>query len=139
MLFSCSSGDDSSNIDSSNSIKVTYEVLSSSAVNSSLGDPMITYVNSTGQLQTESISTLLANNPWSKTFDITTTTRPLQLSLLLSTSPPDVYRLFLDNQGSITQNIYINNELVASSTNTSASADIGGYNITINSLEYLLE
>lgn len=139
-VISCTKNDD--NVSSPNSVSspftVKYEIKSTATVRSSYGLPMVTYVNSTGQKQTESISLLSANTPWSKTISVTATSRPLQLSLLLSTSPPDIYRLWLTNAGNVTQNMYVNGELVASSTNT--SSNIGSeYNIKIIGLDYSIK
>ena len=142
MLQSCSSGgSDNSNTNSiSSPFIVKYEVITTSNVYSSFGTPRIAYVNSTGQQQTESVSNLTPSNPWIKTVTVTATTRPLQLNLLLSTLPPDVYRLWLSNAGSITQNIYVNGTLVASSTNQSVTTDngFGEYNINIIALDYAI-
>ncbi len=119
---------------------VKYEITSSSNVYSSYNLPIATYVNSTGQQQTESVPSLSANTPWVKTVTVTSTTRPLQLSLLLSTSPPGVYRLYLLNSGQITQNIYVNGNLVASSTNQSSTSANGSgqFNISTIALNYTI-
>jgi hypothetical protein len=139
-FISCTKNEDS--VSSSNAVTspftIKYEVKSTATVRSSYGLPMVTYVNSTGQKQTESISVLSASTPWSKTINVTSTSRPLQLSLLLSTSPPDVYRLWLTNAGDITQNMYINGVLVASSTNTSSTVG-SEYNIKIIGLDYTVK
>lgn len=140
VIISCTKNDDS--VSSPNSVSspftVKYEIKTTATVRASYGLPMVTYVNSTGQKQTESISVLSANTPWSKTMTVTTTSRPLQLSLLLSTSPPDVYRLWLNSAGDIIQNMYINGALVASSTNTSSI--IGPeYNIKLIGLDYSIK
>jgi hypothetical protein len=141
-IISCTKKEDS--VSSLNNVTspftVKYEVKSTATVHASYGLPMVTYVNSTGQKQTESISVLSANTPWSKTISVTTTSRPLQLSLLFSTSPPDVYRLWLTNAGDIIQNMYVNGVLIASSNNTSSIiANSGEYNIKIVGLDYTIK
>lgn len=141
LLQSCSSSSsDNSNTNNITSpFTVKYELITTSNANSSYGYPMVTYVNSTGQQQTESVPNLTPSNPWIKTVTVTTNTRPLQLNLLLSTQPADVYRLWLSNAGSITQNIYVNNVLVASSTNQSSSEPIlNQYNISLVPLQYTI-
>jgi hypothetical protein len=138
ILQSCSSGDNNSNSNSiSSPFTVKYEIISTSQVRASYNSPMITYNNSTNQTQTESVTNLTATTPWSKTVDITTTTRPLQLSLLISGNNPNYY-LILANAGSITQNLYINGVLKASSTNQSDSQPSLGswYRITIPAITY---
>jgi hypothetical protein len=144
VLQSCSS--DSNNNGSNNNnvsspFTVRYELRTTSNVHSSWGAPMVTYVNSTGQQQTESVPSLSSTNPWIKTITVTSTTRPLQLNLLLSTQPANVYRLWLSNVGSITQNIYVNDVLVASSINQSTttpyvSSTGNEYNIELVQLGY---
>jgi hypothetical protein len=61
----------------------------------------------------------------------------LQLSLLISGNNPNYY-LILANAGSITQNLYINGVLKASSTNQSDSQPSLGswYRITIPAITY---
>lgn len=142
ILQSCSS--DSSNTSNTNNnaisspFTVRYELRTTANVHSSWGSPMVTYVNSTGQQQTESVPNLTATNPWIKTISVTSTTRPLQLNLLLSTQPANIYRLWLSNAGSVTQNIYLNNVLVASSTNQSTTTpnNANEYNIQLMQLGY---
>lgn len=137
LLQSCSSNDNNSSTGStSGPFTVKYEVITTSNVHSSFGSPMVTYVNSTGQQQTESVPSLTPTNPWTKTVSVTSVTRPLQLNLLLSTQPANIYRLWLSNVGSITQNIYLNGVLVASSTNQSATVTSSEYNIQLVALGY---
>ena len=143
ILFSCSSGDDSSSNNNSDSITVKYEITASTSqgVHSSFGEPIITYVNGTSQFE---IGTVLdgeinSSAPWSKSVEITTSTRPLQLSLLLSTSPPEVYRLYLMDEGTVTQNLYINDELEASATYMSEqTSNNNQYDVNILPLDYTI-
>jgi hypothetical protein len=127
LLFSCkkdSNSTSSSNI--SGPFTVKYEIVPTTVVTSSWGVPNIFYVNATGQTETESVSALSNVNVWSKTITITTATRPLQLNLQASTIAGSYY-LVLDKAGSLTQNIYINGSLKASSTNQSETSPTGIY------------
>jgi hypothetical protein len=121
LLFSCKKDSNSTSSTSasiSSPFTVKYEVLPSAVVTTSFGFPNIFYVNSTGQPETMSLSNLSVAIPWSKTITITTTTRPLQLNLQAAASNA-AYYLVLDKAGSITQNLYINGSLKATSTNQS--------------------
>lgn len=144
ILQSCSSDSNDNQTNNNNNdvltpFTVKYELRTTSTVRSSYGQPMVTYINSTGQQQTESVPNLTSNNPWIKTVTITSTTRPLQINLLLSTQPANIYRLWLTNVGSVTQNIYINGVLKASSTNQSATVPIlNEYNIQLIQLNHMV-
>ena len=129
--FSCkkSSNDDNAKITSPFTVK--YEVKTKNKVSTSFGPLTVTYVNSTGQKQTENVYQITQATPWSKTITITTSTRPLILSLLLSTTPANAYRIVVN--GEITQNLYVNDKLVASSTNT------GSDNVQVVALEYTIK
>ena len=110
---------------------VKYEVTTNNKVYTSFGPLTVAYVNSTGQKQTESVYQITQATPWSKTITITTSTRPLILSLLLSSTPANVYRIVVN--GEITQNLYVNDKLVATSTNT------GSDNVQVIALEYTIK
>jgi hypothetical protein len=121
LLFSCKKDSNSTSSTSasiSSPFTVKYEALPSAVVTTSFGFPNIFYVNSTGQPETASLASLSVAIPWSKTITITTTTRPLQLNLQAAASNASYY-LVLDKAGSITQNLYINGSLKATSTNQS--------------------
>jgi hypothetical protein len=125
LLFSCKKDGGStpgSNISSPFTVK--YEIVPTGTVTSSWGAPNIFYTNATGQTETESVSSLSNASLWSKTITITTATRPLQLNLQASTIAGSYY-LILDKPGSLTQNIYINGSLKASSTNQSETNPTG--------------
>jgi hypothetical protein len=115
-------------------IIVKYEITTNTTFRAQSGSLTLTYVNSTGQNQTEIRTFITDTNPWNKTVTITTPTRPLKLSLLPTTLSS--YYLVLESRSSVAQsvtlNIYVNDKLVASSTNT------GGSNIKINALEYTI-
>lgn len=141
-IISCTKTEDSNSSSSnvSSPFTVKYEVISTSNAYASWGMPMVTYVNSTGQKETESVSSLSTARAWSKTVNVTTPTRPLNLNLLLSTSPPDVYRLWLKSAGEITQNLYVNGTLVASSSNKSSTISSDSqYDIKIIALDYTVK
>ncbi len=127
LLFSCkkdSNSTSSTNISSPFTVK--YELVPTTVVTSSWGAPNIFYINATGQTETESVNTLSNVSVWSKTITITTAIRPLKLNLHASTIAGSYY-LVLDKAGSLTQNIYINGSLKASSTNQSETSPTGIY------------
>jgi hypothetical protein len=129
LLFSCKKDSNSTSSTSasiSSPFTVKYEVLPSAVVTTSFGFPNIFYVNSTGQPETASLASLSVAIPWSKTITITTTTRPLQLNLQAAASNPSYY-LVLDKSGTITQNLYINGSLKATSTNQSEITPTASY------------
>lgn len=138
--FSCKKDNNNTSNSISSPFDVKYEIIASSKVTASFNYPMITYVNNTGQLQTESITSVLPGSPWVKSVSVTTTSRPLQLSLLLSANNP-AYYLVLQNSGSVVQNLYVNGSLVASSTNQSETIPTGNnntYKINILPLDYVV-
>ena len=98
---------------------VKYEISATENTYSSYGSLLVSYVNGTGQNETESPTFLSNTTPWTKTITVTTTARPLKLSLRLSTSPVDAYRIYLKNKaGQIVQNIYVNGVLHVNTSKT---------------------
>ncbi len=140
-ILSCKKNEDNTTSNKvSSPFTVKYEITSSTNVYSnnsySNTSQTITYVNSTGQQQTETVTNLSDSNPWSKTITVTSGIRPLQLSLLLSSNN----QIYLSKTGQITQNIFVNGKLVASSTNqsTTTSTSGGAFYIQIIALNYTI-
>ena len=118
---------------------IKYEILTSAGVSASSLTPIVSFTNSTGQIDVENITTLNSTKPWVKELTITSETRPLEINLLISAKAEGLY-LKLDKQGTITQNVYKDNKLVASSTSQSSNINFfGGFQINVNKLVYKVE
>ncbi|MCX6210885.1 MAG: hypothetical protein NTZ59_15610 [Bacteroidetes bacterium] len=139
-ILSCKKSENNSTSNNTSSpFTVKYEIIPTSKVSASWDKPIISYINSTGQLQTESVSNLSDISTWSKTITVTSTARPLQLSLLVTTTYPNYY-LVLEKAGSLTQNIYVNGTLMASSTNQSSNQVTSfGYKIIVASINHTIQ
>lgn len=127
VLSSCKKDDTST----SGNFTVKYEIITSSPIASSeLSSGILVYTNGTGQVEAVQ-NVLQSGTSWSKTVTVTTSTRPLQLSL----SPASAR---LSAPGSITSNIYINGVIKA--TSTGQSTTIGDVNLgVVPMLLYIVE
>jgi hypothetical protein len=104
---------------------VKYEIISSSPMITSNGSNIgVMYMNASGQ---EEISQDLVSGSttWSKTLNITTSSRPLQIIFSPGGGGGVVY---LASQGNVTLNMYINGSLKGSITNGSQLLS-GGINL----------
>lgn len=138
--FSCKKENNNTNNNITSPFEIKYEIICTSKVKASLYNLVVSYINSTGQIQTESLSDISSGSPWVKNVNVTSSSRPLELNLLLSSSYPSYY-LILQNSGSIVQNLYINGVIVASSTNQSESQPTGvnnTYRISLQPLSFIV-
>ena len=91
-------------------VRVKYEIVSTTPLKDTTVVGSIKYTDANGADQTAT-DFLPGYTTWTKTFTLTTTTRPLTLKL----STPSSY--FVESQGSVTGKIYINDvEYVRSTT-----------------------
>ncbi len=137
VIVSCTNKEDSVNSPDtlSSPFTVKYEIIAKSAIISPGSSVIVSYINSTGQLQTESFSSL---TNWNKSINVTSNVRPLTMSLsIVSSGAANGGYLAIANIGTVTQNIYINGVLKSSSTNNSASTGSSfGYKIASSPINY---
>lgn len=140
ICISCTKNEDSvsstDNISSPFTIK--YEIIANSQIISPGSSVIISYTNSSGQLQTENFNSLIN---WNKSINVTTTVRPLMINLsIMSSGAANGGYLAIANSGTITQNIYINGDLKSSSINNSAStSNPWGYMISSSPINYTIK
>lgn len=92
-------------------VTVKYEIVSTAALKDTTVMGSIKYTDANGADQT-AVDFFPGYKTWTKTITLTTSNRPLTLKL----STPSIY--FVENQGSVTGKIYINDiEYVRSTTN----------------------
>lgn len=127
-------------------VNVKYEIIASSDVRTSNGvnNPQIsiTYTNSAGQQQIETMNYPNNFRTWNKTFNLTNTNRPLQLRLNMSNLTPITYNFTIQNGGTVKMNLYLDGVLTKSETRTSDSSYLPGtnwYNIAIFDLAYTVQ
>lgn len=138
--ISCTKNEDSvSSTDNiSSPFTVKYEIIANSKIISPGSSVIISYTNSSGQLQTENFSNLIN---WNKSINVTTTARPLTINLsIISSGAANGGYLAIANSGTITQNIYVNGALKSSSINNSAStSNSWGYIIASSPINYIVK
>ena len=136
-LQSCSKSNVASN--TATPFTVKYEIIASSKIISPGSSIIISYTNSSGQLQTKSFGNL---STWNETINVTTTVRPLTMNLSIKSSgAANGGYLAIANSGTITQNIYINGTLKSSNINNSATSPNGswGYQIAPAPINYVIQ
>lgn len=141
-LQSCSRGNEDNNPSIVKSpFTVKYEIISSSKIISPGSSVVISYTNSSGQLQTESFSGTSNLITWNKSINVESIVRPLTLNLSIKSSgATNGGYLAISNSGTITQNIYINGILkssnISNSTNTNNS---WGYMIDPSPINFIVQ
>ena len=133
----------------SSTVNVKWEIIASSIVRTDYypndNSITITYTNSTGQQQIETTNYPNGFTTWSKTFNLTNTNRPLNLSLKMTKQPPQSTSDFwILNGGTININLYLDGILTKSVTNSSYSSyyEIGAdkwYNILAFGSAYTIQ
>jgi predicted GH43/DUF377 family glycosyl hydrolase len=150
LLQSCSSKDDANSQAAVNSstINVKWEIIASSNVRTDYfpndNSITITYTNSTGQQQIETTNYPNDFRNWSKTFNLTNTNRPLNLSLKMTKQSQPTYDFYIRNGGTIKFNLYLDGILTKSVTESSSSSyqQIGAdkwYEIAVFNLYYIVQ
>jgi len=128
LAYSCSKNETNNQTGANSStVNVRWEIIASSNVrtdpfvsNSSL--ITITYTNSVGQQQIETTNYPNDFISWNKTFNLTNTNRPLNLSLKMSQGTPNNYLdFYIRNGGTIKFNLYLDGVLTKSVTETTNS------------------
>jgi hypothetical protein len=150
LACSCSTSSDSNNNNNNTStVNVKWEIIASSNVrtdpfvsNSSL--ITITYSNSAGQQQIETTNYPNDFISWNKTFNLTNTNRPLNLSLKMTQQSQPTYNFYIRNGGTIKFNLYLDGILTKSVTESSSSSyqQIGAdrwYQIAVFNFAYTLQ
>jgi hypothetical protein len=127
LAYSCSKNETNNQTGANSStVNVRWEIIASSNVrtdpfvsNSSL--ITITYTNSVGQQQIETTNYTNDFISWNKTFNLTNTNRPLNLSLKMTTQSQIPYIFYIRNGGTIKFNLYLDGVLTKSVTETTNS------------------
>lgn len=137
LFQSCSKSDENNE---ASPFTVKYEIISSSKIISPGSSVIISYTNSTGQLQTKSFSSSDNLISWNETINVTSAIRPLTLNLSITSSgAANGGYLAIANSGTITQNIYINDILKSSNINNSTSTNNSwGYKIAPTPINHIV-
>jgi hypothetical protein len=104
----------------------------------------ITYTNSAGQQQIETTNYPNDFRNWSKTFNLTNTNRPLNLSLKMTKQSQHTWNFYIRNGGTIKFNLYLDGILTKSVTESSDSSyqQIGAdrwYSIAVFNFPYTMQ
>lgn len=145
LAYSCSTSSDSNNNNNNTStINVKWEIIASSNVRTDYfpNDNSITieYTNSAGQQQIETTNYPNDFITWNKTFNLTNTNRPLNLSLKMTKQSFPTWNFYILNGGTIKFNLYLDGILTKSVTYSSTSAGVVSWKeIAVENFTYTIQ
>lgn len=128
----------------SSTVNVKWEIIASSNVRTDYfpndNSITITYTNSAGQQQIETANYPNDFRNWSKTFDLTNTNRPLNLSLKMTRQSEIPWRFYIRNGGTIKFNLYLDGILTKSVTESSSSSNQQEWQeIAVSNFDYTIQ
>lgn len=143
LAYSCSTSSDSNNNNSS-LVNVNWEIIASSNVRTDYfpnnNSITIEYTNSAGQQQIETTNYPNDFITWNKTFNLTNTNRPLNLSLKMTKQSQFPWDFYILNGGTIKFNLYLDGILTKSVTESSSSSGAGWKEIgVVSNFAYTLQ
>lgn len=136
LAYSCSTSSDSNNNNNNTStVNVKWEIIASSNVRTDYfpnnNSITIEYTNSAGQQQIETTNYPNDFITWNKTFNLTNTNRPLNLSLKMTKQSQIPWSFYILNGGTIKFNLYLDGILTKSVTESSSSSGAGWKDIAV--------
>ncbi len=136
LVYSCSTNETNNQTGANSStVNVKWEIIASSNVRTDYfpnnNSITITYTNSAGQQQIETSEYPNDFRNWSKTFNLTNTNRPLNLSLKMTKESQPTWGFYILNGGTIKFNLYLDGILTKSVTESSRSSGAGWKDIAV--------